>query len=95
MGYSNAWTNKLDDVECQVVADRVRREQLHADRKQDSRRYGKFMRKTKADHCRESISHGVNNAIAEVTLSKRRLAVAIDDERRILNNLPSRLETDS
>jgi len=80
-----------DDIEEQVIADGVA----------DKRDYGKDRGpdrdapgEEEAESHKENIGDGVDDAVAEVVERDGRLAVAVDDEVGVLEDLPRNLHTE-
>src|SRR6185437_1952690 len=78
--------DELDDVERQVVADHDGKEKLDGDRQGHCVPRRHAVGQGETGHHRQRIGYRIDHAVA-----KRRLAVAVDDEWRVLDDLPAHL----
>lgn len=85
--------DEIEDIQCQIVSDHIEDEYLKNERERHDHPYRKSPRENKAEYHRDRIRNGINNAIANVALRERLLAIVIDYHRRVLDNLPGNFYT--
>src|SRR3989344_3312567 len=88
------WVYEHDDVKEQVIADGVADKKLKRDYGKDRGPDRDAPGEEEAESHKENIGDGVDDAVAEVVERDGRLAVAVDDEVGVLEDLPRNLHTE-
>ncbi len=90
--YLLRWMHEHEDVQREIVANPKETAKLHGDDEDDSDPHLRVSGNPKADHDHDDIADAIENAVAHIALCNSRLAVAVDDERRIFEKLPASLD---
>ncbi len=75
---------EVDDVKRKIVMDHVSGKKLHANSKSYYKCEWKFAREYKPNNHRSAVREGIKDAVANVALCQRLLAVVLNDHRGIL-----------
>ena len=82
------------DIEREIVADQRQGEQLEGDRHGDADPRRHFARDPKAQRHEADVGQRIEHAVARIAEADGDRAIAVDDQRRVLEQFPERLECD-
>jgi hypothetical protein len=83
-----------DHVECQIVPDDVADTEFEDESEGHDHPYRKPARHHKSQHHRKRVRHRIDDAVAVIVERDRAGAVALDNQRAVLEKLPAALDDD-